>query len=182
MPFLTCLIWRKREWNKFILISCNSKVMATLSIIFYFSIQERFWHILLRLNWNVYQTLQSQIIKIFIRNVCFFEANLTLNLAFCPPLARSWESFRGQRSVTDLWQLQFSFYVLGSIDLRINKVIRNWKSVNDVSGLKCKRCFSCTAPRVDSFPFAFYLLPLSTSVPMGHLSRHSPDCKRQRST
>jgi hypothetical protein len=25
----------------------------------------------------------------------------------------------------DLWQLQFSFYVLGSIDLRINKVIRN---------------------------------------------------------
>ncbi len=25
----------------------------------------------------------------------------------------------------DLWQLQFSFYVLGSIDLRLNKVIRN---------------------------------------------------------
>jgi len=32
----------------------------------------------------------------------------------------------GLKEIDDgLWQLQFSFYVLGSIDLRINKVIRN---------------------------------------------------------
>jgi hypothetical protein len=32
----------------------------------------------------------------------------------------------GLREIEDgLWQLRFSFYVLGSIDLRINKVIRN---------------------------------------------------------
>jgi hypothetical protein len=32
----------------------------------------------------------------------------------------------GLREIADgLWQLQFSFYALGSIDLRKNKVIRN---------------------------------------------------------
>ena len=32
----------------------------------------------------------------------------------------------GLKEIDDgLWQLQFSFYVLGSIDLRKNKVIRN---------------------------------------------------------
>ena len=32
----------------------------------------------------------------------------------------------GLKEINDgLWQLQFSFYVLGSIDLRKNKVIRN---------------------------------------------------------
>ena len=32
----------------------------------------------------------------------------------------------GLKEIDDgLWQLQFSFYVLGSIDLRKNKIIRN---------------------------------------------------------
>jgi hypothetical protein len=32
----------------------------------------------------------------------------------------------GLKEITDgLWQLQFSFYALGSIDLRKNKIIRN---------------------------------------------------------
>jgi hypothetical protein len=32
----------------------------------------------------------------------------------------------GLKEISDgLWQLQFSFYVLGSVDLRKNKIIRN---------------------------------------------------------
>jgi hypothetical protein len=32
----------------------------------------------------------------------------------------------GLKEITDgFWQIQFSFYVLGSVDLRKNKIIRN---------------------------------------------------------
>jgi hypothetical protein len=35
-------------------------------------------------------------------------------------------NLRGFKEIEDgLWQLQFSFYTLGSIDLRKNKIIRN---------------------------------------------------------